>query len=228
MNSYNLSRLTVLVIERHAPMRRVFREVFRELGVGTLLEAHNTEDAYKIFRRNVPDLIFTDWSPHTDALSLLKMVRLGGNSENPFVPVVVASAFTERHNVCAARDAGMSEFLAKPISPRLIYYRIQAIIEKNRPFIKVNNHYFGPDRRRRRSEFSGQDQRKHKNVTFEDRRLKQHPFKGRERRQGYPGYAEPDRRIGMRDGKRFSKRHQPTVGKPDSQTGLSANNFRGR
>ena len=58
----------------------------------------------------------------------------------------------------AARDAGVNEFVVKPFSAQGLFTRIQAVIEKPRPFVKVSG-YFGPDRRRRRRPFEGEERR---------------------------------------------------------------------
>ena len=54
---------------------------------------------------------------------------------------------TEKARVTAARDAGITEFLAKPISAKALYQRIVNVVANPRPFIKTKT-YFGPDRRR--------------------------------------------------------------------------------
>ena len=53
----------------------------------------------------------------------------------------------ETHRVLEARDAGITEFLAKPVSARGLYQRITMVIERPRQFIKTRT-YTGPDRRR--------------------------------------------------------------------------------
>ena len=78
---------------------------------------------------------------------------------NPYVPVIVVTAHTEIHRVFMARDLGMTEFLAKPISAKLLYGRIRAVIENKRSFIKSAD-FFGPDRRRKSVEFEGEDKRR--------------------------------------------------------------------
>jgi DNA-binding response OmpR family regulator len=57
------------------------------------------------------------------------------------------SGYTEYRRVTEARDAGVNEFLAKPISAKALYQRFASIIDNPRPFIRTK-HYFGPDRRR--------------------------------------------------------------------------------
>ncbi len=54
---------------------------------------------------------------------------------------------SEKKRVLAARDAGITEFLAKPISAKGLYERIVNVVANPRPFIKTRT-YFGPDRRR--------------------------------------------------------------------------------
>ena len=54
---------------------------------------------------------------------------------------------SEKKRVTAARDAGVTEFLAKPISAKALYQRIVNVVANPRPFIKTKT-YFGPDRRR--------------------------------------------------------------------------------
>jgi DNA-binding response OmpR family regulator len=67
---------------------------------------------------------------------------------------------TERTRVTAARDAGITEFLAKPVSAKRLYQRVFSIVAHPRPFIKTAT-YFGPDRRRSTSaNYSGPERRK--------------------------------------------------------------------
>jgi two-component system, chemotaxis family, chemotaxis protein CheY len=54
---------------------------------------------------------------------------------------------SEKNRVLRARDAGITEFLAKPISATALYERILTLVANPRPFIRTKS-YFGPDRRR--------------------------------------------------------------------------------
>ena len=54
---------------------------------------------------------------------------------------------SEKSRVYEARDAGVTEFVVKPITAKAIFDRIQAVIFRPRPFVKTAD-YFGPDRRR--------------------------------------------------------------------------------
>jgi len=72
--------------------------------------------------------------------------------------VVAHTAHTEVGHVIQARDAGMTEYLTKPVSAKKIYQRISVIVESKRSFVR-NAEFFGPDRRRRTKEVTGEDRR---------------------------------------------------------------------
>ncbi len=110
--------------------------------------------------RVVPcDLVFCDWVMEPlDGLEFVRLVRTAKDSPNVFVPIVMLTGHTQISRVIEARDSGINEFLAKPISPKSIYLRILEVINKPRPFVRSKN-YFGPDRRRRQVPFRGADRR---------------------------------------------------------------------
>ena len=154
--SYDIRKLAVLVLERHLLIRRLMTDVFREFGVPTISSTQEPNAAFEFFENIPPDIIFCDWTPGLDGLEFVRRVRQSEKSLNPFVPIVLLTAHTELHHVCAARDAGMTEFLAKPISVSLIYTRICSVIESKRKFVRCTD-FFGPDRRRRSRDFNGED-----------------------------------------------------------------------
>ena len=68
------------------------------------------------------------------------------------------TAHGEPAKVYEARDAGMTEYLTKPISGKRLYQRISSIVKSNRNFVRASE-FFGPDRRRRVKEFDGGNRR---------------------------------------------------------------------
>ena len=102
----------------------------------------------KCTRHYVPDIVITDWSmPIFDGLELAQMIRQPESKGNPFAPIIMLTGHSEKRRVTVARDAGVTEFLAKPISAKGLYQRILNVVANPRPFIKTKT-YFGPDRRR--------------------------------------------------------------------------------
>lgn len=159
MQSYNLEKLSILVLEKHLLVRKLLTDVFREFGVPTVQSTGDPDVAWNMFQQFPVDLILSDWTHDLDGMGFLKKLRQDADSCNPFIPVIVCTANTEYLQVCFARDMGMTEFLAKPVSAAAIYSRICAVIESNRPFIRIDD-FFGPDRRRRQDGlFGGEDRR---------------------------------------------------------------------
>ena len=95
-----------------------------------------------------------------DGMDFVRMVRTGNDSPNQYVPIIMLTGHTEMNRVLEARDSGVHEFLAKPISAKSLYARIRAIIENPREFVRTSM-YFGPNRRRRQSAtYNGSERRK--------------------------------------------------------------------
>src|SRR3546814_146131 len=127
----------------------VIVNVLRGLSMRHVVEARDGYGALEELRATPIDLILMDWEMEgMNGMTLLQTIRSGRRGINPMTPVIVVSANTIARNVIQARDAGMTEFLAKPISAASLYARIVSIIESPRRFVRAGP-YFGPDRRRR-------------------------------------------------------------------------------
>jgi len=160
MVDYSLERLNLLVVDDNKHMRALVKSILHALGVRSVKEAIDGADAFKELRHFPADLIICDWNMEPlDGLDFVRLVRTGGDSPNPYVPIIMLTGHTEMNRVIEARDSGVHEFLAKPISAKKLYSRIKAIIEHDRKFIKAGR-YFGPDRRRKADpNYSGPDRR---------------------------------------------------------------------
>ena len=150
---YDLTNLDVIVLEHNSYMRGLLRGVLREFGVAAIRDTASPEDAFDWFNQAGADLILADWAPGLDGMAFLDRVRKSPDSRNPYVAVIVVTAYSEYAHVIEARDRGMTEFLAKPITATMIYERIRSVIDGSRPFVQADC-FFGPDRRSssRRSE----------------------------------------------------------------------------
>jgi CheY-like chemotaxis protein len=148
--------LRALVVEDNVHMRTLLRSLLHALGIKNIAEATDGEAGLGQMRKHTPDLILTDLSmAPMDGIQFTRTVRRADNSPNPYVPIIMVTGHTERPRVEAARDAGVTEFLAKPITVNNLIARLAEIVERPRPFVKCET-YFGPDRRRRKTkDFTG-------------------------------------------------------------------------
>ena len=148
MSSYNLEDLEVLVVDDNRHMRSLLRDLLCAIGIGSVIEANDGTSGFQQLRNCEPDLVVTDLMMQPiDGLEFTRMVRNERRSPQPYVPIVMITGFADKARVEEARDAGVTEFLAKPVTSEALYARIETIIERPRPFIKTGD-FFGPDRRR--------------------------------------------------------------------------------
>jgi len=148
MRSIDFSNISVLVAEYNNYMRQTIRSILRTFNIGDIIEMQNPDDAWDMFCATPPDVVFADWAPALMVWGLLQKIRRDPKSPNPFVPIIIVTSMSDKKNVLTARDLGMTEFLAKPFSPKQIFLRLRIVAEQPRAFIKTGN-FFGPDRRRR-------------------------------------------------------------------------------
>ena len=144
----DFNRLRFLVIDDNAHMRRILRTLLHGFGTREVYEAEDGAAGLEAFVHYVPDIVITDWAmPIFDGLELSQMIRQPESKGNPYAPIIMLTGHSEKRRVTVARDAGVTEFLAKPISAKGLYQRILNVVANPRPFIKTKT-YFGPDRRR--------------------------------------------------------------------------------
>jgi two-component system, chemotaxis family, chemotaxis protein CheY len=142
------NRLRFLVIDDNAHMRRILRTLLYGFGAREVQEAQDGAAGLEAFAQHSPDVIITDWAmPIFGGLELTQMIRQPDANSNPYVPIIMLTGHSEKKHVVSARDAGVTEFLAKPISAESLYQRIVNVVANPRQFIKTKT-YFGPDRRR--------------------------------------------------------------------------------
>lgn len=146
--SYQMHRISVLVVEDNQPMLDIAKSLLLTFGVGHVIGASDGEIGFKRFCEYNPDIVIADWMMKPmDGITFTRMIRNNERSPNPYVPVILMTGFSERRRVLQARDAGVTEFLVKPFNARDLYKRIAQVIERPRQFVRSGD-FFGPDRRR--------------------------------------------------------------------------------
>ena len=165
---YELQNLNVLLVEDNFTMRTLLRDVLTAFGVKSIVSVSDGGRAWNELRHFSPDIAIVDWNMRpVSGLQFVRRVRTGRDSPNLFLPVIMLTAYSERRRVMMGRDAGVTEFLVKPVTPKRLYDRIAAIIEHNRGFIRSQS-YFGPDRRRIDKGVIGADRRDEDSLTVVD------------------------------------------------------------
>jgi CheY-like chemotaxis protein len=144
----DFNRLRFLIVDDNPHMRRILRTLLHSFGAREVHEAEDGASGLEAYSNHAPDVVILDWiMPIFDGLELTQMIRQPDITVNPFVPIILLTAHTGKRRILAARDAGVSEVLAKPISAKSLHDRIVATVAKPRKFVRTET-YFGPEHRR--------------------------------------------------------------------------------
>jgi CheY-like chemotaxis protein len=159
--SYALEPLRILIVDDNAHIRQLLRTVLNAVGIRSIDTANDGMAGFGAFCRLEYDLVFTDYEMEPiSGIDFVDLVRTSRKSPNPYIPVIMISAYSDRERVTKARDHGVTEFLTKPFTVERLMNRLQAVIDEPRAFVRTDT-YFGPDRRRKQDpRYSGPERRK--------------------------------------------------------------------
>jgi CheY-like chemotaxis protein len=151
--SAGFESLRVLLVDDNQHMRAIVTTVLAGVGVRHVRETRDGAEALGVLREWPADLAIVDFQMYPlDGVEFTRMVRNAPDSKNPYLPIIMMTGHSERSRVMDARDAGVTEFVVKPLTAKAVLDRIQAVIYHPRPFVRTTT-YFGPDRRRREDPF---------------------------------------------------------------------------
>ena len=144
----SLAALQILLIDDNPHMRAIASAVLKSAGIRKVVEAGDGGTGLQMLRDHAIDLAIVDYNMFPlDGVEFTRLVRNSPDSANPYLPIIMMTGHSGKQRDYEARDAGVTEFLAKPITAKADLDRIQSVIWKPRPFVKTEG-YFGPDRRR--------------------------------------------------------------------------------
>ncbi len=119
--------LTVLVVDDFSTMRRIVRNILRDLDFRNILEAENGAAAVDILKAQKVDLIVSDWNmPKMNGLELLKHVR--ANESTKDLPFLMVTAESQKENVVEAVKAKVSNYIVKPFTAATLSEKLAKIL----------------------------------------------------------------------------------------------------
>jgi two-component system chemotaxis response regulator CheY len=118
-----------LVVDDFSTMRRIVRNLLKELGFANVDEAEDGAVALAKLTGEVFDFVITDWNmPNLDGLTLLKQIR--ANPQLKRLPVLMITAEAKKENIIAAAQAGASGYIVKPFTAATLSEKLNKIFEK--------------------------------------------------------------------------------------------------
>jgi two-component system chemotaxis response regulator CheY len=131
MNKNNIlfAESKFLIIDDFSSMRRIIRNILKEIGYMHAEEAENGLEALNKLQMNDTNFIICDWNmPDMDGLVLLTSVR--SRDETKHIPVLMVSAEAKKENIIAAAQAGANGYVVKPFTSHILADKINIIFEK--------------------------------------------------------------------------------------------------
>ncbi|MDR3158732.1 MAG: chemotaxis response regulator CheY [Zoogloeaceae bacterium] len=123
------SKMRILVVDDFSTMRRIVRNLLKELGFTNVDEAEDGAIALQKLNGDTFEFVITDWNmPNMDGLTLLQTVRSTPTLKH--LPVLMITAEAKKENIIAAAQAGASGYIVKPFTAATLSEKLNKIFEK--------------------------------------------------------------------------------------------------
>ncbi len=121
--------IKILVVDDFSTMRRIVKNLLRQLGYINIEEAEDGAQAYSKLKNGGFGFVISDWNmPNMDGLGLLKKIR--SDEELKDIPVLMVTAEAEKDKVVTAIQAGVNNYIVKPFTGEVLKEKIDKIFEK--------------------------------------------------------------------------------------------------
>ncbi|KAA0876628.1 chemotaxis protein CheY [Nitrincola tapanii] len=121
--------IRILVVDDFSTMRRIIKNLLRDLGFTNVEEADDGKTALPILQQGRIDFLITDWNmPGMTGIDLLKTVR--ADPALSHIPVLMVTAEAKREQIIAAAQAGVNGYVIKPFTAVVLKEKIEKIFER--------------------------------------------------------------------------------------------------
>ncbi|BDB26264.1 response regulator [Cupriavidus sp. TA19] len=121
--------IKILVVDDFPTMRRIIRNLLKELGFVNVEEAEDGAAGLEKARDGSFQFVISDWNmPNMDGLSMLQAIRADANIGK--IPVLMVTAEAKKENIIAAAQAGANGYVVKPFTAATLDEKITKIFEK--------------------------------------------------------------------------------------------------
>lgn len=121
--------MKILIVDDFSTMRRIIKNLLRDLGFNNTVEADDGLTAWPILEQGGIDFLVTDWNmPGMQGIDLLKKVR--ADEKLGSMPVLMVTAETKREQIIEAAQAGVNGYIVKPFTASTLKEKIDKIFER--------------------------------------------------------------------------------------------------
>ncbi|WP_299009482.1 chemotaxis response regulator CheY [uncultured Shewanella sp.] len=121
--------MKILVVDDFSTMRRIIKNLLRDLGFNNTQEADDGSTALPMLQKGDFDFVVTDWNmPGMQGIDLLKEIR--SDSSLKHLPVLMVTAEAKREQIIAAAQAGVNGYVVKPFTAATLKEKLDKIFER--------------------------------------------------------------------------------------------------
>ncbi|RKP45374.1 chemotaxis response regulator CheY [Pararobbsia silviterrae] len=121
--------MRILVVDDFPTMRRIVRNLLKELGFSNVDEAEDGAAGLAKLKGGGFEFVVSDWNmPNMDGLTMLKEIRADASIAN--LPVLMVTAEAKKENIIAAAQAGANGYVVKPFTAATLDEKLSKILEK--------------------------------------------------------------------------------------------------
>lgn len=118
--------MRILIVDDFSTMRRIVRNILRQLGMNNVVEADDGTTAWDTLNREKIDFIVSDWNmPKMTGIELLRKVR--SSEEFADIPFLMVTAEAQQENIIEAVQAKVSNYIVKPFTADTLKQKIDKI-----------------------------------------------------------------------------------------------------
>ena len=124
----NNKTIKILVVDDFATMRKVVRNLLKQIGYENIIEAEDGVSALKVLKSQKVDFIVSDWNmPNMTGIELLKEVRKDPALKH--LPLLMVTAEAKKENIIEAAQAGASGYIVKPFTAATLDEKLGKIFQ---------------------------------------------------------------------------------------------------
>ncbi|WP_210418742.1 chemotaxis response regulator CheY [Aliikangiella coralliicola] len=121
--------MKILVVDDFSTMRRIIKNLLRDLGFTNTHEADDGSTALPLLQTGNFDFLITDWNmPGMQGIDLLKAVR--ADEKLKTIPVLMVTAESKREQIIEAAQAGVNGYIVKPFTAATLNEKLSKIFER--------------------------------------------------------------------------------------------------
>ena len=121
--------MKILVVDDFSTMRRIIKNLLRDLGLTNTQEADDGQTALPMLKDGDFDFVVTDWNmPGMQGIDLLKHIR--ADEKLKHLPVLMVTAEAKREQIIAAAQAGVNGYIVKPFTAGTLKEKLDKIFQR--------------------------------------------------------------------------------------------------